>query len=926
MNALTGTHLAPRPSRLLLWLRDLLRQGLIPAAVYAAAAGHFKLQPDAGEWRLFAARLFAMLAALLAVCGLIFLVAWNWEDLPPAGKFALLETIFVLCGLWSFWRWKKTEAHDKILALFLAALLAGPLLALYGQVYQTGADAWELFRAWGLLTLILAPAGRNTAFWFLAWLTGSLAVALYLFENHALRPGFFSWQLMMVPCLILVIFQFVLLALSELPGRIARETYRAFDPQRRLRRLVGWTAFSLLSSCLGMDQILSAYGETTTPYDFWPWILYFICSGTSLYVYYWKIPDIFLLSCSILSAAFLLGQRVVVAAIQTHAGPDSLLLVGLCLIGLGLGTTKLILFLRRNMRERDGRAEETAGQGEHGEARPLPAEEEERRILSAWLLERDALPAPALEDFFQRDAEKQAYSEPWFSGLFTRLIILVGAALLIFFIIFIKMDGDVYWPVLVLLCAASVLADRSLSPAARHTGRVLGVCALIYALPMAFEFSHIINRYELLLAGILTFFWITRRHAADQTVAAVGALLCLALYLKPYGRDNLFHWLPDPPYLWHNPQDILFALVLLFALFQLNRAPRTESNPGLRIRLESAAWGGLIFCVIALLYVYGQQCLFNFLPMSSYLDHLPLFILARHTPALALLLAAAALYVKTPAGRGLIPLCAAPCIAITYFMPISGLGLALLFLARATQRNRLFHLAAVCMGLGIFTYYYSLALPLRDKGIFLLAAGLGLLMFVPALRRRCSLVPPLPLQQMRPSRLRFYIAVILLLFLTGYNLSILQKENLLHNGRRVILALAPADPRSLMQGDYMSLNFSMEDNIRAKLNKESPRRGLAVLRLRTEEGFEDEGVFVRMHDGRPLARDEALLEFKNQLDLRIKISSGSFFFEEGLDALYAGARYAELRVDDAGRAMIKALLDQDKMLLNKDRFKTEPIE
>jgi uncharacterized membrane-anchored protein len=46
------------------------------------------------------------------------------------------------------------------------------------------------------------------------------------------------------------------------------------------------------------------------------------------------------------------------------------------------------------------------------------------------------------------------------------------------------------------------------------------------------------------------------------------------------------------------------------------------------------------------------------------------------------------------------------------------------------------------------------------------------------------------------------------------NVSILQKERHLADGRVVYLELAPVDPRSLMQGDYMTLNFAIQDQIR----------------------------------------------------------------------------------------------------------------
>lgn len=52
------------------------------------------------------------------------------------------------------------------------------------------------------------------------------------------------------------------------------------------------------------------------------------------------------------------------------------------------------------------------------------------------------------------------------------------------------------------------------------------------------------------------------------------------------------------------------------------------------------------------------------------------------------------------------------------------------------------------------------------------------------------------------------LIIINLLLLLGYfNWSIYQKEQTLRDGQLVLFELAPVDPRSLMQGDYMNLRY-----------------------------------------------------------------------------------------------------------------------
>ena len=51
------------------------------------------------------------------------------------------------------------------------------------------------------------------------------------------------------------------------------------------------------------------------------------------------------------------------------------------------------------------------------------------------------------------------------------------------------------------------------------------------------------------------------------------------------------------------------------------------------------------------------------------------------------------------------------------------------------------------------------------------------------------------------------------LLLAAVNWGIYSRERLLASGRVVMLELAPVDPRSLMQGDYMALRFALAESL-----------------------------------------------------------------------------------------------------------------
>lgn len=154
----------------------------------------------------------------------------------------------------------------------------------------------------------------------------------------------------------------------------------------------------------------------------------------------------------------------------------------------------------------------------------------------------------------------------------------------------------------------------------------------------------------------------------------------------------------------------------------------------------------------------------------------------------------------------------------------------------------------------------------------------------------------------------------LLLVLLVPNYAIVQKERLLADGTVVLLELAPVDPRSLIQGDYMRLDYAvarglsgptgrLEDASRPGPNV--PRDGHIVVRL------DDRGVasFVRWHRrDQPLAPGEHLLQYRRR-GSTIRIATDAFYFQEGHARRYEQARYGELRVDESGGSVLVGLRD-----------------
>jgi uncharacterized membrane protein len=140
--------------------------------------------PSAAQWRVFVERLLAWLGATLIAAALCYFVAANWHELGRYAKFAMVEAALVVAVAVACWQ--GLDALAGRVALFVAALVTGVLLALIGQVYQTGADAYELFAAWALFVLPWVIVGRQPALWLL-WIALVDVAVLLLFRLNAAR-------------------------------------------------------------------------------------------------------------------------------------------------------------------------------------------------------------------------------------------------------------------------------------------------------------------------------------------------------------------------------------------------------------------------------------------------------------------------------------------------------------------------------------------------------------------------------------------------------------------------------------------------------------------------------------------------------------------------------------------------------------------
>jgi uncharacterized membrane protein len=155
-------------------LRVLRAAGLLHARQYRRAIDAIR---DEAFWARWGRRALLALGAGQLLVGVVFFFAYNWSELSDIAKFAVVELALSAAAIGALLIGIDRAVGQAL--LIAASVLTGVLLAVIGQVYQTGADAFELFAAWTVLMFPWVVVSRNAAHWLLWLAVAEIALALY---------------------------------------------------------------------------------------------------------------------------------------------------------------------------------------------------------------------------------------------------------------------------------------------------------------------------------------------------------------------------------------------------------------------------------------------------------------------------------------------------------------------------------------------------------------------------------------------------------------------------------------------------------------------------------------------------------------------------------------------------------------------------
>lgn len=723
--------------------------------------------------------------AAQAAAAIVFHFAANWWGMAPAVKLGIIDLLLVLCAVAAALAPPASFARSAWAVA--GAVLSGVLFGVHGQIWQTGADAWELFALWTALAALWAGLARSDAVWALAALLGMVALSLWgtVAAPRALLPT--HWQ-------------FSLLAVAPLAVAVPARLAGARSPWLLPVLLV------MAAGALGFGAVVFS-GQTLQP-----------------------------LALGLVVAALVLAF---VRPGRFGPWPFAVALV----LAVVLVETLLIERL-------------TGGRG-MGEAFNLLA-------VAALLLAGVAAVAAMLRRLFASRAG---------GALAAGLELAVSAAV-----------GVGAW-VAAAAALGSVALFVNLLWGFHHLGGALAAAAALVSVAIRLKwprpqvFGHHVQAAFAVMAYGATLAEIALEDWGETLLPAAAMVLLapLALVTRAAAAGAVA---------------IAIALALLaFRLYEA--APWMVAV--LAVAVAPLGWLGVARPWPSLRA--GAVCLLlGAFVLPAALEFAPAAPVAAARAAAALAgagLMAATLWARRDLAQPRLVVAGGLVLAASLAVPAGAAGLVGLVAVSARAIGRpLVMLGFAAAGWSVVRFYYLLVVPLDRKALLLAmgaavtAAAWGVL----AGRPRLNVRP-------RPASALLLLGALVPAAIEAWDGA--AKARVAAEGQEVLLPLRPADPRSLIQGDFMALRYDRA------LTKALPETG-GPAALRLENGI---AVAGRPLDGAP-NEDEIVVRARSG-KFEPRLAPDSFLFPEGTAKAWSQAKYAIVRVRD-GELVLTGLAGADR--------------
>ena len=857
------------------------------------------------SWQRYLNLLFLLLTVGFLTSGVVTLIAANLDYFSDLAKIYGLQTLLVVTvvlGIYCFIRESRRQAKEKLKwktysLFFVVSVLIGGLFALVGQTYQTGADVWQLFAVWTLCQLPFLLLFPNVASALLFAATAN--VAFYLFnEQNAYNSMCYA-----------VLINAGLLVISELFSKTFHDQHWRILP----KVFLVLTFASLFGLIVVYDVYFYAYAWGELGRSSLSSLQIAIPALIALYVYHKYRFDFINLIISVIA---LLGAYCFLASLLIRGVEEG---VVLGLIGF-VFTVMAIKWLVKLYKQE------------------YPNNKKSHWAISIlWMIALlIALVTIGVWLFFSLGLDKSStfivgillFGIAWlitlnkdkneYTTILAGLFFLIANSFLGFYLL-VKFDDfflllgsefseDSNFGIFISTLIFSVIIIVSYKLMPNSLVRILLVTQLLVFWQISYNLYF--HNYSLnntwfnkiqLLSSIVLFYWVMRPNQSAR------------IHLKPiaWGTVLFSLWISVPSYMTIPWVD--YGLIDTDVSSDVMPADAMSLDNVLQV-LSGQFWSHFQFDVSHILYL-----LICALPLIVYAlmnKHSE----SKHTEAVLILL------VLTLFALGFVGI------------PVILYLTALLLLVYWTDSRAFFGLLVFAFVVYLGGFYYQLSIPLLYKGVLLVSFAVIFAIVTLFLHARYKAPSQSAVENHSVFKAPIWlIGVFVIALLGAVNYKVQQFEDVLATGKPVVLKIAPVDPRSLMQGDYMVLNYAILSEFQqSQVLPESNESLESNEPIDTVESNETTGIdessssekkaYILVHlDKNHVAtfceeQSEIPTDFKHctpnvYLPIRYKgwlpeLPSQDYFFAEGKGEHYAQAEYAEYRFKD-GILLLARLLDKD---------------
>ena len=289
----------------------------------------------ADKWGVWIARLLLAIGSALILCGIVYFFAFNWAKITPLVKFSSIQIAMVGCLVGAYiYSLKRVSGQVLLLS---ASVLTGVFMAVFGQIYQTGADAYQLFMMWSLLTLgwtIISNFAPQWIFWLA--ITNTF---LILWWDQAALPERDMEHMIYV---FLIILNGAALGLREY---FVTDKSKAWLHPRWIRVLL---TIAVLLPMLIPIVVFVVEPNRATPSIFTAAIIGFIGHGLTYAFYRYKMQDMWSLAATILSVCIIVEAAGLKLLAEMFDDFEFFMFLLMGLMTLGIFTTAVI-YLRKTI-------------------------------------------------------------------------------------------------------------------------------------------------------------------------------------------------------------------------------------------------------------------------------------------------------------------------------------------------------------------------------------------------------------------------------------------------------------------------------------------------------------------------------------------------------------------------------------------------